>query len=193
MRRSSYSAFFGAGFFIAGPFIVFGERASSRAAPFLATVTPGDWNSECDVKPSERRTQNCVTPCSGRKQRDHSRNHEAKSHDRNDTHRERPACNDSRSIEKEPDSRNCLYQARTIENESEQRSHNHRRREAEQEFSSRPGQERHLRRSGLSHHRPHHDRRRKKSRREPDVERSSRAVLQPRDYRNDDRKNANRY
>src|SRR4029079_6145421 len=119
MRRSSYSAFFGAGFLMAGPFIVFGERASSRAAPFLATVTPRDWDSKCDMKTAERGPQNRMSPRSRSKQRNHSRNHEAKSHDRNDSHRERSACYDSRSVEKEPDSRNRLHQSCAIQNESE--------------------------------------------------------------------------
>src|SRR5215208_8180942 len=98
MRRSSSSAFFGAGFLSAGPFIEFCDRASSRAAPPLATVTPCDWNAERDVQAAERRTQNCVTPRNRREQRNHSREHEAKSHYRDDFHRESTTCNDSRSI-----------------------------------------------------------------------------------------------
>ena len=49
----------------AAPFIGLCARASSRAAPFLATVSPGDWNSKCDVKPAECRAHYPVAPATG--------------------------------------------------------------------------------------------------------------------------------
>src|SRR5215208_5377996 len=98
MRRSSSSAFFGAGRLKAAPFIGFCERASSRAAPFLATVTPGDRDSECDVKSAECRAEYRVTPRYGREQSDGAGSHEAQAHHGHDLNRERSPCYYSCSI-----------------------------------------------------------------------------------------------
>src|SRR5690349_21971109 len=98
MRRSSSSAFFGAGFLIAVPFIGLCERASSRAAPFLATVTPGDRYSESDVKSPERGAKNRMAPRNRSKQRNDSRRHEAKPHHGDNLHGKCSAGDDAGSI-----------------------------------------------------------------------------------------------
>src|SRR3979409_1960323 len=77
--------------------LTFGRR-SSRAVPCLATVPPGDGDSETDVQTAKRSSHDPVVPRRRSKPREGAREHETDSHHRHDLDGKCAAGHDRRSI-----------------------------------------------------------------------------------------------
>src|ERR1700682_3280868 len=77
--------------------LTFGRR-SSRAVPCLATVPPGDRNSESDVEAPEGSRHDPVVPRRRSEYGEGAREHEADSHHRHDLHGKRPASHNGRPV-----------------------------------------------------------------------------------------------
>src|SRR6476646_9604177 len=71
---------------------------SSRTIPCLATVPPGDRNSESDVEPAEAGSHKCVRPRGRREESDRADEHEAEAHYRDDANGKRAAGDDRGTI-----------------------------------------------------------------------------------------------
>src|SRR5450631_256590 len=107
----------------------------------LATVPPGDEESEEDVESAEACGQEPVAPGRGAEDSESAEKHEAKAHHWDDLDGEGASGNNAGTVEQEPSGGQGRLQARAEQEECQKGSGNQGRSEAEGDFARRAGKQ----------------------------------------------------
>src|SRR4029077_14154327 len=103
------------------------------AAPCLANVPPSNDHAEHDVQAAEPRGHDPVSPGGRSEQRHGADQHEADSHDRADSNRERAPRHEPGPVQQQPGTGQRVPQTGAVQGHGQEAAHYHRRQEAQAE------------------------------------------------------------